>query len=209
MMTELLRHYGPLHSTAVIPNGRDGSLYAPLPKRNFVLAAGRLWDEAKNIPALDHAAANLGWPVFVAGDGAHPSGTHYRPRHVKLLGSLSESELAAKLARAAVYALPARYEPFGLSILEAALSGCALVLGDIPSLRENWEGAAVFVGPDDTGALEAALLHLAGNEHRRRCLAAKARERAVSFTPERMAAGYLGAYARLAEKSKLSPAAVR
>ncbi len=33
--------------------------------------------------------------------------------------------------------LPARYEPFGLSVLEAALSGCALVLGDIPSLRES------------------------------------------------------------------------
>ena len=35
--------------------------------------------------------------------------------------------------------LPARYEPFGLSILEAALSGCALVLGDLPSLRELWD----------------------------------------------------------------------
>ena len=44
------------------------------------------------------------------------------------------------MARASIYALPARYEPFGLSILEAALSGAALVLGDIPSLREVWGG---------------------------------------------------------------------
>ena len=53
MMAELQRYYGPLESTAVLPNGRDCSLYAPLPKRNCVLAAGRLWDDAKNIAALD------------------------------------------------------------------------------------------------------------------------------------------------------------
>jgi glycosyltransferase involved in cell wall biosynthesis len=208
MMADLRRHYGPLDSTAVIPNGRDCSLYSPMPKRHCILAAGRLWDEAKNIAALDKAAANLDWPVYVAGDPAHPRGSHYRPRHLKLLGSLSESELASKLARSAIYALPARYEPFGLSILEAGLAGCALVLGDIPSLRENWEGAAIFIAPDHTAALEAALSSLIGNEHRRRCLGAKAHERAVSFSPERMAAGYLCAYARLTEASKISPTAV-
>jgi glycosyltransferase involved in cell wall biosynthesis len=208
MMAELQHHYGPLDSTAVIPNGRDCSLYSAVAKHHYILAAGRLWDEAKNIAALDKVAANLGWPVYVAGDAEHPGGSHYRPRHLKLLGSLTESELTSKLARAAIYALPARYEPFGLSILEAALSACALVLGDIPSLRENWEGAAIFVAPDDTAALEAALSDLIGDEHRRRCLATKARERAVSFTPERMAAGYLCAYARLTEASKISPVAV-
>jgi glycosyltransferase involved in cell wall biosynthesis len=208
MMAALQRHYGPLESTAVVPNGRDCSLYAPMKKRHCILAAGRLWDEAKNIAALDCVAANLDWPVHVAGDALHPSGAKYRPRHLKLLGALSESDLASRLAHAAIYALPARYEPFGLSILEAALSGCALVLGDIPSLRENWEGAAIFVGPDDATALESALSDLIGNEHRRRCLAAKARERAVCFSPERMAAGYLCAYARLAERPVISTAAV-
>jgi glycogen synthase len=55
-------------------------------------------------------------------------------------------------ARASIYALPARYEPFGLSALEAALSGCALILGDIPSLREVWLEAAPYVSPDDESA---------------------------------------------------------
>ena len=64
-----------------------------------------------------------------------------------MLGRLSAGELADWYARAAIYALPARYEPFGLSALEAALSGCALVLGDIPSLREIWGDAALFVPP--------------------------------------------------------------
>ncbi len=65
--------------------------------------------------------------------------------------------MAGWLGRASIFALPARYEPFGLLPLEAALSGCALVLGDIPSLREVWGDAAWFVPPDDRDALTAAI----------------------------------------------------
>src|SRR5262249_58528859 len=79
---------------------------------------------------------------------------------VELLGVLSEAEMAPLYAGASIYAAPARYEPFGLTILEAALSGCALVLGDIPSLRELWEDAAVFVPRDDDAALETCLRDL-------------------------------------------------
>ena len=57
----------------------------------------------------------------------------------------------------AIYASPARYEPFGLGVLEAALSSCALVLGDSPTLREPWSDAALFVPPDDHDALLTAL----------------------------------------------------
>ena len=52
--------------------------------------------------------------------------------------------MAAHGCEAAIFARPARYEPFGLAILEAAQAGCALVLGDIPSLRELWADAALL-----------------------------------------------------------------
>jgi glycosyltransferase involved in cell wall biosynthesis len=110
------------------------------------------------------------------------------------LGHLSSEELATWYAMAAIYALPARYEPFGLSVLEAALSGCALVLGDIPSLREIWGEAAVFVPPDDGEAVAVAINALITNSTRRCQLAKMARDRAVEFTPQRMASGYLKAY---------------
>jgi glycosyltransferase involved in cell wall biosynthesis len=70
---------------------------------------------------------------------------------------LTEAELAAWLGRASILALPARYEPFGLLPLEAALSGCALVLGDIPSLHEVWGDAAEYVDPEDPRCLAEAL----------------------------------------------------
>jgi glycogen(starch) synthase len=194
MMAALNRHYGPLPHTQVIYNGRDIRQFRPTAKDPILFAAGRLWDEAKNLEALEQVAPHLPWPVYVAGENHHPDGGEARPHHTRLLGRLSQRALAAWLGRAAIYALPARYEPFGLSILEAALSGCALVLGDIPSLRELWRNRAVFVPPDDPEALEHAILRLIEDRDRRTSLAASARTRAIERTTERMVEGYLAAY---------------
>ena len=112
-----------------------------------------------------------------------------------MLGALAPDELSGWYARAAIYALPARYEPFGLSVLEAALSGCALVLGDIASLREIWGAAALYVAPDDHDALQRTLARLIDHPAERQALGAAARQRAANFTPERMADAYLQAYA--------------
>ncbi|HEY9421374.1 MAG TPA: glycosyltransferase, partial [Thermoanaerobaculia bacterium] len=82
-----------------------------------------------------------------------------------------------------------------------ALAGCALVLGDIPSLREIWRNRAVFVPPDDPEALADALNRLVENPDRRNSLAAGARARALQLTPERMIDAYLEAYGEvLAER---------
>jgi glycosyltransferase involved in cell wall biosynthesis len=193
MLEALRQHYpGAVGDARVIPNGRDAALFRPQSKGRYVLAAGRVWDEAKNIAAVEKAAAHLKWPVYVAGDrgrGAAPV-----PSGVLPLGRLSLPDLAHFYGCAPIYALPARYEPFGLSVLEAAMAGCALVLGDIPSLRENWSGAAVFVPPDDAEALHAALKKLIADARLRVGLRARARLRARRFTPQRMVEAYLSAY---------------
>lgn len=198
MMSELLRFYGPFHSTAVIPNARHRRAYSAGAKEPLVLAAGRVWDEAKNIAVLGRMNQFRDWPLYVAGDPSHPDGSQTKIGDVQMLGRLSAAELAGWYRRAAIYCLPALYEPFGLSVLEAALSGCALLLGDIPSLRENWNGAADFVPPRDPEAIASSLRELAGNECRRQALAAAACRRASSFDPDSMASAYLEVYGKLA-----------
>jgi glycosyltransferase involved in cell wall biosynthesis len=212
MLDALRREYAAaMEHARVIPNG--ATLAAPgsggsrrgrasVAKEPCILAAGRLWDEAKNIQALCAAAPRLAWPVYVAGDACSPDGARARTSGVRPLGRLEPSVLQSWLARASIYALPAKYEPFGLSVLEAALCGCALVLGDIPSLRENWSGAAVFVPPDDARALAAALARLISDPHERDRLGATARTRAAAFTPERMVAAYLDTYQELLAASE-------
>jgi glycogen(starch) synthase len=193
MLAQLTQHYGPLGATAVIPNGRDAAAGPAPAKEPFVLAAGRWWDEAKNAALLAAAAPGLPWPVRLAGEIGAPQAA---PANVTLLGRCPASAMAAHYARAAIFAAPARYEPFGLSVLEAALAGCALVLGDIPSLRENWEGAAVFVPTDDVSALHRALVGLIDAAARRTELGERARVRAQDFSTSRMIAAYAAAYAR-------------
>jgi glycosyltransferase involved in cell wall biosynthesis len=105
--------------------------------------------------------------------------------------------LAHWFSRAAIFISPARYEPFGLSALEAALSGCALVLGDTESLREIWHDAALFVRPEDPEAIRATVLDLIAKPSLREDFSRRARKRAGSFTPERMARAYLEIYAKL------------
>ena len=182
----------------VIPNAREVDV-PPAERAPLVLAAGRLWDPAKNLAALDRCAPRIRWPIAVAGPVEHPGGgADATPRAVRLLGELAPDELLAWMARAEIYALPARYEPFGLSVVEAALAGCALVLGDIASLREVWEDDAVFVAPDDDAALAAAIEDLVADARRRRALAARARARAATLTRAAMAARYLDVYRSVA-----------
>ncbi|HEY0178491.1 MAG TPA: glycosyltransferase family 4 protein [Dokdonella sp.] len=197
MLAELQRFYGPLRRTRVIANGRSRPQAPACAREPMVLSAGRLWDEAKNVGALAAAAPRVPWPVRVAGPDRAPDGARIALANVELLGTLDAAALDGWLARAPIYALPARYEPFGLSVLEAAQSGCALVLGDVPSLRENWDGAAAFVAADDVDRLVVELNRLIGDDTRRARLGAAARRRAQRFTPAAMAAAYADAYTAL------------
>jgi glycogen synthase len=200
MLGTLARNYGHRGAQLVLPNGRDPSQFQPAGKRDAIFAAGRFWDDAKNLVALDTVAEHLPWPVRVAGSCIAPHGGMLRPRWAHPLGELGAHDVAGEMAVASIYALPARYEPFGLSILEAALSGCALVLGDIASLRETWGANALYVPPDDHAALRRALMHLIADREQRERLGRAARRRGLHFHPQRMAQACLRAYARLREE---------
>lgn len=177
----------------VIPNGRT-SVARSVPKESFVLSSGRLWDEAKGLATLDACASSVLWPIRVAGPTVGPDGTSVEPTGVELLGQLDPSGIASWMARAAIYARPARYEPFGLSVLEAAQAGCALVLGDIPSLREIWGSSASYASADDPEALAFVLNKLARDPLRRDAMALAAKTRASALTPRRMAIAYRELY---------------
>ncbi len=187
--------YRPCSPGTVIWNG-----IAPRPtcphKQDFVFAAGRLWDRAKNIGLLSEAAVGLQWPVLVAGadDGAAQSGATW-------LGALAHSSVLARMHRAAIFASPALYEPFGLSVLEAAAAGCALVLSDIRTFRELWSDAAVFIDPTDGRALAQTLAALCTEHDKRAELQRAAYERSFGYSLSRMTSAYLRLYEALHKPS--------
>jgi glycogen(starch) synthase len=190
ILRDVLAAYGVRVRSRVIPNAIEAAAWPSGSKASFVLSAGRLWDDAKGLAELTACAPRVDWPIVVAGPTRGPRGEEVAARGVHLLGELAPHELAAWMARASIYALPARYEPFGLSVLEAAIAGCALVLGDVPTLREVWGDTAIYVPPGDPDALGFALNALIRDPIARGTRAARSHARAMRSTPAHMATAY-------------------
>ncbi|MFU8814913.1 MAG: glycosyltransferase family 4 protein [Pseudomonadales bacterium] len=193
MLDRARQLYGPFRAGSVIANGSDAPLVDPRAGRDGVLAAGRVWDDAKNLQPLAAMAERLSAPLRIAGPARSPDGQRVEIG-ARRLGNLDQQRLWASMGRSSLFVAPALYEPFGLGILEAARSGCALVLGDIPSLRELWDGAAWFVDPRRPQTWQQAVEQLLHDREQRLRYAMAARQRATGYSLERMAQAYLSLY---------------
>jgi glycosyltransferase involved in cell wall biosynthesis len=196
----LRRVYGPLPGLQVVHNATRVSAAAATEKEDIVLSVGRWWDEGKNGGVLDAAAAASPWPVLMAGPLQGPHGELARFATASTTSSLPADDVLSLMRRAALFAAPSLYEPFGLAVLEAALCGCALVLADIPTFRELWQDAAIFVPPDDPVAWAEALAALAADPARRQRLASLAQSSAARFTPQRQLRSLLSIYTAAASR---------
>jgi glycosyltransferase involved in cell wall biosynthesis len=194
--------YGPLPSLRVVSNGTDP--IQPVAKESFVLAAGRWWDEAKNMACLVEAAALASIAVHAAGprptDGDRAAATPA----VRWLGELPYAELRHWHARASIFASLSLYEPFGLAVLEAASAGAALSLSAIPTFLELWEGCALFVDPRCPAEVAAAFDRLATDGSLRSHLAHAARARAQGLTLAHQAEAMRDVWAPLVAPPRLA-----
>jgi len=195
IMDDLRKYHGPFTKTEVIYNVRSSPHLYPKKKMPVIFSMGRLSDETNNISALNRIADSLFWPVFVAGDS--PLDNHIEAGHLRLLGDLSPSMAAECFARASIFVMLARHEPFGFSIVDAALSECALILGDIPSLREIWGDAALYVDPDNLQELQNHIQELIQNPSDLKSIARKARERALQYSPDDFGRNYIELYQKV------------
>ena len=182
-------------------------------KEDSVLAVGRLIDAGKQVFLL----TQYEHPVSVCIVGAeHTVPMPQIPIRadvklstdqtcVAVRGPQTEAQLRALYSRASIYAATARYEPIGMSALEAALSRCAIVANDIPSFREIWGDAALYFRSNDAASLAEAICRLNADREMRRAYANLAYARACErFTSKRMIDAYLQLYCGL---SSLSSAA--
>jgi glycogen(starch) synthase len=202
MMSEINLVYGLQKNHSIIYNSRSSAHLYAAEKDGTVMCMGRIWDEAKNVQLLMQASPKLDNQVKIAGDNHFQHHTlDFSESNVRNLGKLSSLQIAKELSTASIYALPAKYEPFGLSVLEAALSGCALVLGDIPSLREIWQDHAIFVNTDDADELAGAINFLINDQNELERMALKAQNRAKQFSTQRMAVQYVNLYRQLLQEN--------
>ena len=163
-----------------------------------VAAVARLAPQ-KGIDVAIRALAGWEGTLVVLGEGPE------RARLEALAGELGVRALfpghlpdvAAVLRRADVLVHPARWEGFGLAVLEAMLCGLPVVatrVSSIPEIVVDGE-TGLLVPPDDPPALGAALQRVLADP---RGLGAAGRERArTEFSVERMAGRTVDFYERL------------
>jgi glycosyltransferase involved in cell wall biosynthesis len=186
--------YGPNAKLRVVHNSTVAAPPVAAEREPFVLAAGRWWDEGKNARVLERTAADTVWPIRLCGPQRGPNGQFVSLERTEYLGEIANSDLRGLMRRAGIFVSPSIYEPFGLAPLEAASAGAPLVLSDIRTYRELWDGAALFAAPDDAEGFRMALDRLAGDAVLRRNLGRGAEERSRLYSlgaqAERMAALY-------------------
>jgi glycosyltransferase involved in cell wall biosynthesis len=204
ILNEAQKAYGKTGFSKVIYNGSNSRVYKSQKKEPFILTAGRIWDEAKNISLLSRIAKHLKWPVYVAGtDNYQFKSEEQEFQNIFFLGQLPPEELQQMMLKAALFVMPAKYEPFGLAVLEAARAGCTLALGNIGTLNEIWADTAMYFDPNKEEEVLKVLQQLIEDKELRDQLTKKSMKRAEIFTEEAMASNYFEVYKNLIAQRKV------
>jgi glycosyltransferase involved in cell wall biosynthesis len=163
-----------------------------------VVCAARLYHE-KGIDILLRAWRGVmrsvpGARLTIAGDGPARGALEHLAAElgiddsVRFTGWLSADAMSRFFASASIAALPSRLEEgLGMALVEAGLSGCALVGSDLGGIRDIIEPdeSGLTVPPEDPSALEAALVRCLGDEPHARHLGLGARRRAERYLARR------------------------
>lgn len=106
---------------------------------------------------------------------------------VRILGYVSEEQLATLYAHALFLAMPSLYEGFGLPLLEAMSRGTPVLTSNCASMPEVTGDAGVLVDPHDANSISQGLSMLLGNGMQRNILACRAMANAERFSWDRAA----------------------
>ena len=193
---------------------RDESVLADVRRRHglsrpFVLCTGTL-EPRKNLLRVLDAFAGLGEDLRAEHELVlvGPRGWEFdeilrrAEGTARILGHVSEDDLAALYQACDVFCFPSLYEGFGLPLLEAMSAGAAAITSNVSSLPEVGGDAVRYVEPTSVDAIADALADLLRSKAERVRLGALARSRAELFSWERTAREVIAQLEALAPSSR-------
>ncbi|MDQ7087777.1 MAG: glycosyltransferase family 4 protein [Acidobacteriota bacterium] len=156
----------------IVPNCADTSLFTRGSRErfvekygvdDFVISVGHL-EPRKNQLMLLYALADAGLPLVIVGAANEITRDYqdlcryYAPRDTLFISQLPQHELADAFAAARVHALPSWNEGASLASIEAAMSGCRIVVGDRAGEWEYYRGDAFYCSPASLASIRRAVL---------------------------------------------------
>lgn len=169
----------------------------PRKRYDALIAAFAAARTAPNGPRMLAISGNGGWRAEETYTAAKAYGV---ADAVKFLRFIPEADIATLYSTADVFAMPARYEGFGLPAVEAMACGTPVVTSDTGSLPEVTGDAALHVSIDQDGALADALVRLASDASLREALVTRGLEHVRTLTWERAAQQVLGVYEEVVKR---------
>ncbi len=189
--------YGPLRMpVSVIHHGVDSRFSSDAPalsgiRSPYVLFVGQR-GHYKDAAVLMRAFANIAnehpdMTLLFVGGGAF---TATERSHLRTLGiddktlqtTLADIHMPSVYAHATAFVFPSRFEGFGIPVLEAFACGTPAILARSTSLPEVGGDAALYFEPGDANDLAEHLSRVVSDDHLRRQLSQRGRQRAHMFT---------------------------
>lgn len=149
----------------------------------FLLTVGTRWPR-KNLNLAIAAVDSLPetFPHALAVTGKSGWGDEVEGCRAKVTGYVDEQTLSALYSAAELYLAPARYEGFGITLLEAFRAGCPVLASDIPAHREVGGSAAAYAPDSDGRAWTQAIQRLLESPEERETLREAGFKRDANFT---------------------------
>lgn len=129
---------------------------------DLVIAGGRGWRDATFRRALEQSSARA---------------------HIRVLGGVSDTTLAALYHRAVALVAASHYEGFGIPLVEAMACGCPVLATNVSSFPEVAGDAALLVPPGDDQALAAGMVRMLREPALRSELIRKGTQRVERYRP--------------------------
>lgn len=118
-------------------------------------------------------------------------------KDVVFTGYVIGDELVPLFRGAEFFVMPSLYEGFGMTALEAFATGTPAILGNVSSLPEIAQDAALFVNPLDVNEIAEAIMKFANDKELRESYMQKGFEQARKFDWEKTARETLEIYKSL------------
>ena len=193
------RYYPRMH--AIVPNGIDLSRFAEAAARNAksarpsIVFVGELNSRKRGLWLVDVFSREVRSQVPDAELWVvSPDRLKHVPDGVVLLGTLTDTDLAARIAQAWVLCLPSAYEGFGRPYAEAMAARTVAASTRNPGADDVLDGGRAGVLTNDR-LLGAALVGLLNNSAERERLIEIGAVRVAQYSWPRVAASYEAVYA--------------